>query len=120
MKNKIFPSTLIVTSFLFLGFVVNPNAGADNNLKVYVPDDLKIELWAVSPMLYNPTNMDTDLQGRISVSYTHLDVYKRQSYNWTFGTWIGGRHQFKYSTFAKPTIGLREFYICLLYTSRCV
>jgi len=67
MKNKILPSALIVTSFLFLGFVMNPNPEV-GNLKFYLPDDLQIELWAESPMLYNPTNMDTDLQGRIWVT----------------------------------------------------
>ena len=33
--------------------------------RFYLPDDLQIELWAESPMLNNPTNMDTDIKGRI-------------------------------------------------------
>jgi putative membrane-bound dehydrogenase-like protein len=37
-------------------------------LKLYLPDDLKVELWAETPMLYNPTNMDTDSKGRIWVT----------------------------------------------------
>ncbi len=32
------------------------------------PDDLEVTVWATSPMLYNPTNMDTDEQGRIWVN----------------------------------------------------
>ena len=37
---------------------------ADSNL-VFVPDDLEATLWAEAPMLYNPTNMDIDAQGRV-------------------------------------------------------
>ncbi len=33
-----------------------------------VPDDLEVTVWATSPMLYNPTNMDTDAQGRVWVA----------------------------------------------------
>ena len=33
-----------------------------------VPDDLEVTLWAASPMLFNPTNMDTDRAGRIWVA----------------------------------------------------
>ncbi len=33
-----------------------------------VPDDLEITVWATSPMLFNPTNMDTDAAGRIWVA----------------------------------------------------
>ncbi|RYG39759.1 MAG: dehydrogenase, partial [Chitinophagaceae bacterium] len=33
-----------------------------------VPDDLEVTLWAESPMLYNPTNMDVDIKGRIWVT----------------------------------------------------
>ena len=32
------------------------------------PDDLEVTVWATSPMFYNPTNMDTDAQGRIWVA----------------------------------------------------
>ncbi|HLO79746.1 MAG TPA: PVC-type heme-binding CxxCH protein [Chitinophagaceae bacterium] len=35
---------------------------------LYVPDDLVAELWAESPMFYNPTNMDVDIKGRIWVT----------------------------------------------------
>ena len=33
-----------------------------------VPDDLEVTIWATSPMLHNPTNMDTDAAGRIWVA----------------------------------------------------
>ncbi|MDA7915922.1 NPCBM/NEW2 domain-containing protein [Verrucomicrobia bacterium] len=33
-----------------------------------LPDDLEVTVWAKSPMLLNPTNMDTDSQGRIWVA----------------------------------------------------
>ena len=33
-----------------------------------VPDDLEVTVWATTPMLFNPTNMDTDAQGRIWVT----------------------------------------------------
>ncbi|MGK0187499.1 MAG: putative membrane-bound dehydrogenase-like protein [Verrucomicrobiales bacterium] len=33
-----------------------------------LPDDLEISLWASSPLLYNPTNIDIDLKGRIWVA----------------------------------------------------
>lgn len=35
---------------------------------LYVPDDLEVSLWAESPMLYNPTNMDVDARGRIWIT----------------------------------------------------
>ena len=33
-----------------------------------LPEDLEVTVWATSPMLYNPTNMDTDEQGRVWVA----------------------------------------------------
>ncbi|MEO8473552.1 MAG: PVC-type heme-binding CxxCH protein [Chryseolinea sp.] len=37
---------------------------ADFNL----PDDLEATLWATSPMFYNPTNMDVDINGRVWIT----------------------------------------------------
>ena len=34
----------------------------------FVADDLEIMLWAESPMLYNPTNMDVDSRGRVWIT----------------------------------------------------
>lgn len=42
-----------------------PTEGPD---KLYLPDDLEATLWAESPMLYNPTNLDVDARGRIWVT----------------------------------------------------
>lgn len=33
-----------------------------------MPDDLAVTLWAETPMLYNPTNMDVDARGRIWIT----------------------------------------------------
>ena len=40
----------------------------DDSDKLYLPDDLEATLWAESPMLYNPTNMDIDAKGRVWVT----------------------------------------------------
>lgn len=39
----------------------------DSN-KLYLPDDLEATLWAETPMLYNPTNMDVDARGRVWIT----------------------------------------------------
>ena len=36
--------------------------------QIAVPDDLEVTAWATSPMFLNPTNMDTDAEGRIWVA----------------------------------------------------
>jgi len=38
------------------------------SLNLYLPADLEATLWAESPMLYNPTNIDVDSRGRIWVT----------------------------------------------------
>src|SRR6186713_1769211 len=35
---------------------------------LFLPDDLEATLWAESPLLYTPTNMDVDAKGRIWVT----------------------------------------------------
>ena len=35
---------------------------------IEVPDGLEVTIWAQSPMLFNPTNIDTDADGRIWVA----------------------------------------------------
>ena len=44
----------------------SPKKVAIDHLKL--PDDLEITVWATTPMLFNPTNMDTDAAGRIYVA----------------------------------------------------
>ncbi len=55
---------------LLLWLIANPLhlAPAEGPDKLYLPDDLEATLWAESPMLYNPTNLDVDARGRIWVT----------------------------------------------------
>ena len=53
----------------------------------------------------------------IPVSYTHLDVYKRQSPN----SWAPGVSPTIHRSFVRPLVLENALYLlCLLYTSRCV
>ena len=45
-----------------------PIPNPQDPLKLYLPDDLEVSLWAESPLFYNPTNMDVDSKGRIWVT----------------------------------------------------
>lgn len=40
----------------------------NDGTNLFVSEGLEVELWAESPMLYNPTNMDVDAKGRIWVT----------------------------------------------------
>jgi putative membrane-bound dehydrogenase-like protein len=55
---------IISTILLFLFPYLFINDGTN----LYVPEGFEVELWAESPMLYNPTNMDVDARGRIWVT----------------------------------------------------
>lgn len=55
---------IISTILLFLFPLFFTNDGTT----LYVSEGLEVELWAESPMLYNPTNMDVDARGRIWVT----------------------------------------------------
>lgn len=35
---------------------------------LYIPEDLEVTLWATTPLLYNPTNMDIDARGRVWIT----------------------------------------------------
>ena len=57
----------------FLTFALITTALADEALfvptnDIQVPDGLEVTLWAKSPLLRNPTNIDTDSEGRIWVA----------------------------------------------------
>ncbi|MFM9908282.1 MAG: PVC-type heme-binding CxxCH protein [Chitinophagaceae bacterium] len=55
-------------SIIILGIHCKSPAPAPNETGLFLPDDLQAELWAESPMFYNPTNMDVDSKGRIWVT----------------------------------------------------
>lgn len=61
--SAIFPVSLA----LVLATAFTPEPDDDKN-KLYVPDDLEVTLWAETPMLHNPTNMDVDYKGRIWIT----------------------------------------------------
>ena len=52
---------------LFSGSCQDPETVPVEN-QLIVPEDLKAELWAESPLFYNPTAMDVDARGRIWVT----------------------------------------------------
>lgn len=62
-----------LSHFLILTTAVFANAADSEATLVPVadfqaPDDLEVTVWATSPMFFNPTNMDTDSEGRIWVT----------------------------------------------------
>ncbi|MFN5422986.1 MAG: PVC-type heme-binding CxxCH protein [bacterium] len=63
--NKINLACLSLAIALIGTSCKNEVAITKDPLGLYLPDDLKVELWAESPMFYNPTNMDMDVRGRI-------------------------------------------------------
>ncbi|HKG69126.1 MAG TPA: PVC-type heme-binding CxxCH protein, partial [Segetibacter sp.] len=73
MKKTFFLLFLFSPAFYFTGCKQPPKAKSQEtkiskSLDLYVPDDLEATLWAETPMLYNPTNMDVDSKGRIWVT----------------------------------------------------
>ncbi|MCY7360444.1 MAG: hypothetical protein LH609_23900, partial [Rudanella sp.] len=61
MKTSLLPLSLLL--LLSAGTVRDDDTG-----KLYLPDDLEATLWAESPMLFNPTSIDIDAQGRVYVA----------------------------------------------------
>ena len=57
-------SACILMSFLHF----KPKMPLQDNLGLFLPDDLEVSLWAESPLFFNPTNMDVDAKGRIWVT----------------------------------------------------
>jgi hypothetical protein len=69
MRNKAKLLVIIFISFIFIQCNNNEHkAVAKKEVDLYLPDDLEATLWAETPMLYNPTNMDVDFRGRIWVT----------------------------------------------------
>jgi putative membrane-bound dehydrogenase-like protein len=63
MKNLFFLLIVICTTAFWM-----PSRVENASLGLYLPDDLEATLWAESPQLFNPTNMDCDYKGRIWVT----------------------------------------------------
>ena len=57
-------SACILMSFLHF----KPKMPLQDNLGLFLPEDLEVSLWAESPLFFNPTNMDVDAKGRIWVT----------------------------------------------------
>jgi putative membrane-bound dehydrogenase-like protein len=59
------------------------------DLQLYLPDDLEATLWAESPLVYNPTNMDVDIRGRIwvteAVNYRNFNNDSTQFFHHSHG-----------------------------------
>lgn len=66
MKQFILSVAIVIISFIF--FNACRSSSSKNETALYVPDDLEATLWAESPMMYNPTNMDVDGKGRIWIT----------------------------------------------------
>ncbi|MBA2561607.1 MAG: dehydrogenase, partial [Chitinophagaceae bacterium] len=66
MKQFFLPVTIAIISLIF--FNGCRSSSSKNETGLHLPDDLEATLWAASPMLYNPTNMDVDSKGRIWVT----------------------------------------------------
>ncbi len=45
-----------------------PKADNSDPSRLYLPPDLEYTVWAESPMLFNPTNIDVDIRGRLWVT----------------------------------------------------
>ncbi len=62
------PSFTIFYALLALLFSCKQTPSTLSSTGLYVSGDLEATVWAESPMLYNPTNMDVDARGRIWIT----------------------------------------------------
>ncbi len=67
MKRIFLSVSIVIVVIIFLTGCTSSSAGKGET-GLFLPDDLQATLWAESPMLYNPTNMDVDSKGRIWVT----------------------------------------------------
>lgn len=63
MKSAHFNYYLLLTYLALAACRPSPNKTESQTL--FLPDDLQAELWAESPLFYNPTNIDIDAKGRV-------------------------------------------------------
>ena len=77
---------------------------------------LKIENGTIYPEIVLVEREQQHMSG--TVSYTHLDVYKRQLYKVQKGK--DAQYVYDDAALAKALKGVGKNYTCLLYTSRCV
>ncbi|MEX6689397.1 c-type cytochrome [Danxiaibacter flavus] len=66
--KRLLAFSFLITLLLGLTQCKNNKQPAEPPLGLYLPDDLEATLWAESPMMYNPTNMDVDSKGRIWIT----------------------------------------------------
>ena len=60
---------ILISAFLFLPGCKNADSkNAEVDDKLFLPDSLEVTLWAESPMIHNPTNVDVDSRGRLWVT----------------------------------------------------
>ncbi|MEO8764334.1 MAG: PVC-type heme-binding CxxCH protein [Ginsengibacter sp.] len=67
MKNSFLSACNFIVAIMLLSGCNSPSP-TKNEVGLFLPDDLEATLWAETPMLYNPTNMDVDIKGRIWVT----------------------------------------------------
>ena len=67
MKRNLLCINIIIVIIVLLNSCNSPSS-TKNEVGLYLPDDLEATLWAETPMIYNPTNIDVDLKGRIWVT----------------------------------------------------
>jgi putative membrane-bound dehydrogenase-like protein len=58
----------VLKYFLFIFLSLPLFSGKGSEAELFLPEDLVAEVWAESPMFYNPTNMDVDVKGRVWVT----------------------------------------------------
>ncbi|WP_336514417.1 PVC-type heme-binding CxxCH protein [Pollutibacter soli] len=61
------PAVAYLLSFIFI-FSCTQKGKDHNQTGLVLPDDLEATLWAETPLLYNPTNIDVDGRGRVWVT----------------------------------------------------
>ena len=63
-----FIALLLIIGLLIINLHCKEATAPVNETGLFVPADLEATLWAESPMIYNPTNMDVDSKGRIWIT----------------------------------------------------